>query len=279
MNVGIDFGTSNSSVAIFDGQETRLVALDPAARNPAVMRTLLYLPREGGRIAGHGALDTFYAKNTGRSVKLKKVQIGVLQNTFAEIGTTYTDVFVWVDENEPGRLFRSLKAALPDKDYLGTSVYGMPYSLEDLIEAFLMELRERVERELGGPVERAVVGRPVHYSADPDADALAAGRMLAACELAGLNVVQLLEEPVAAALSYGNAMSTMQRVLVFDFGGGTLDLTVMVLEPGGRHQVLATGARQSAAMYSIGKSCGTNCCGSLGRRPSSGPSVSHCPRA
>jgi len=65
--------------------------------------------------------------------------------------------------------------------------------------------------------------------------------MRAACDLAGLKDVRRLEEPVGAALSYGATITETRNVLVFDFGGGTLDVTVMELRPDGRHQVLATG--------------------------------------
>lgn len=241
MHVGIDFGTSNSSAAVFAGGSSRLVPLDPAARNLAVMPSLLYLGRDGSTITGRRALRVYHAVNTGRPAKLVRVQVGVLKNTFAEIGDTYTDVFVWLDENEPGRLFQAMKMALRDRNYRGTSVYGTPYSLEDLVATFLRDVRERVERETGEGVERAVFGRPVHYSAEAGEDALAARRMRAACELAGFRDVRLLEEPVGAALSYGATITEARNVLVFDFGGGTLDVTVMELRPNGRHQVLATG--------------------------------------
>ncbi len=241
MRVGIDFGTSNSSAAVYEGGRSSLIPLDPGARNPAVMRTLLYLGRDGCRLVGKQALDTYHAQNIGRTTRLARVQIGVIQNTFAEVGTTYTDIFVWVDENEPGRLFQSLKTALRDASYRGTSVYGKGYSLEQLIAELLSELRERIERERGELIDRAVFGRPVRYSDDAVEDAAAEHRMRTACELAGFKDVTLLEEPVGAALSYGATVTGGNRVLVFDFGGGTLDVTVMELEPGNRYRVLATG--------------------------------------
>lgn len=241
MHVGIDFGTSNSSAAVFDAGASRLVPLDPEARNPAVMPSLLYLGRDGSTITGRRALRAYHDLNTGRPVKLVRVQVGVVKNTFAEVGDTYTDVFVWLDENEPGRLFQAMKMALRDRNYRGTSVYGTPYSLEDLVATFLRDVRERIERSTGATVERAVFGRPVRYATDAEADALAERRMRAACELAGFRDVRLLEEPVGAALSYGATVTETRNVLVFDFGGGTLDVTVMELRPDGRHQVLATG--------------------------------------
>jgi len=241
VRVGIDFGTSNSSAAVYDGRSSRLAPLDPVARDPTVMRSLLYLTRDGGRLAGRLALDAYFARNVGHTVKLVRTQVGVLENVFAEVGRVYTDIFVWVDEHEPGRMFQSLKMTLANINYRGTTVYGQPYSLEQLIAEYLTTLRERTEQALGAPIERAVLGRPVRYSDDPEADALADRRMRRACELAGLGDVELLYEPVGAALSYALTLGRASRALVFDFGGGTLDLTVLELEPGPRCRVLATG--------------------------------------
>jgi hypothetical chaperone protein len=241
VRVGIDFGTSNSSAAVYDGQRSRLLPLDPAARDPQVMRSLLYLAQDGGRAAGQQALDRFNAGNVGHAVRLKQVQVGVLENVFAEVGRVYTDIFVWVDENEPGRLFKSLKMELPNSSFRGTGVYGKGYTLEELVAELLTELRERIESSSGRPLERAVIGRPVHYAADPEADALAERRLLAACTLAGIPEVELLYEPVGAALSYAATITEARRALVFDFGGGTLDVTVIELEPGPRYRVLSTG--------------------------------------
>jgi hypothetical chaperone protein len=143
VRAGIDFGTSNSSAAVHDGRSSHLVPLDEVAHDPTVMRSLLYLRRDGGRLAGRAALDAYYANNVGRTVKLSRVQVGVIENVFDKVGTLYTDIFVWVDENEPGRLFQSLKMALPNRHYRGTSVYGKAYSPEQLVAELLAELRER----------------------------------------------------------------------------------------------------------------------------------------
>jgi len=241
VRVGIDFGTSNSSAAVYDGQQSQLLPLDPAARDSTVMRSLLYLARDGSRVAGQEALNRFNSGNVGHVVKLKREQVAVIENVFAEIGRVYTDIFVLVDENEPGRLFKSLKMELPNSSFRGTGVYGKGYTLEELVAELLTEIRERIERSTGQPIEHAVLGRPVHYAADPEADALAEARLLAACALAGLPAVELLYEPVGAALSYAATITGPRRVLVFDFGGGTLDVTVIELEPGPRYRVLATG--------------------------------------
>src|SRR6185437_12983796 len=75
VRVGIDFGTSNSSAAVYDGQQSRLLPLDPAARDSTVMRSLLYLARDGSRVAGQEALNRFNNSNVGHVVKLKREQV------------------------------------------------------------------------------------------------------------------------------------------------------------------------------------------------------------
>ena len=72
-----------------------------------------------------------------------------------------------------------------------------------------------------------MIGRPVHYSDDTEADLMAFTRMQEACRLAGLTNVSFLEEPTAAALDYTRELPGEQSVLVFDFGGGTFDVTIM----------------------------------------------------
>jgi hypothetical chaperone protein len=85
-----------------------------------------------------------------------------------------------------------------------------------------------------------VLGRPVHYSTDPKLDQLAIERMRRAGEEAGLPPFTFLPEPTAAALSYASTAHGEQHVLVFDFGGGTLDVTVMRIDERGARDVLAT---------------------------------------
>jgi hypothetical chaperone protein len=84
------------------------------------------------------------------------------------------------------------------------------------------------------------LGRPVNFGADASFNELAVGRLRTAAELAGFDDVTFELEPIAAALSYERALDHSQHILVFDFGGGTLDLTVMRVG-GKEREVLATG--------------------------------------
>ena len=104
-SIGIDFGTSNSSVAVFHGDRVELLPLDAHARDPRVMRSLLYITRAGELHAGQRALDLYTEQNTGREVRMERRYIGEVKMTFSDMEVV-KDAFAMVDVNEPGRLAR-----------------------------------------------------------------------------------------------------------------------------------------------------------------------------
>ena len=233
MIVGMDFGTTNSGLAVFD-DHVKLIPID--SRNPSaphVVRTTLYISRHYEHYIGRRAIDEYYERNQGRPIKLRKQHVGTIELNYASLGTFYRDVFVWVDELEPGRLFRSMKTYLADEDFLGTSVWGRFYTMEDLVSVFLFLSKIQAEKELGKEITEIVLGRPVHFATDPEADTLAEERLARAAILAGYERVHFALEPVAAAFHYQQSLSSSQRILVFDFGGGTLDITIMELDGSG----------------------------------------------
>ena len=70
MRIGIDFGTTNSGAAYYDGQRVHLLPIDPTSRDPSVMRSMLYITREQDIFYGKEALDTYYKENVGRASKM-----------------------------------------------------------------------------------------------------------------------------------------------------------------------------------------------------------------
>lgn len=240
MHVGLDFGTTNSSAAIYDGKRLTLLPLDTVNSTPTILRSTLFMTREGAPYIGREAINRFTEGNVGREIEYEWRYIGDAEVTFAEFGTTMQALYVKVDANAPGRLFQSLKSGLRDSGFTHTNVFGKHYTLEALIALVLRMILERVQVVLGQPVTSMVLGRPVHYAADSAADQLAFDRMRKACKLAGLPNVTFLEEPSAAALAYARGITTAQHVLVFDFGGGTLDVTIMRLDGKGGREFLAT---------------------------------------
>lgn len=240
LSIGIDFGTSNSSVAVFDGNFVRMLQLDRYARDPRVMRSLLYITREGEIVAGQRALDLYTEQNTGREVRLERRYIREVTMVFSDMTVT-KDAFAMIDVNEPGRLFQSLKRFLPVTSFQKTNVFGREYRLEELVATLAREILRAAEAALGQRIDALTVGRPVRFSEDAEKDATARRRLEEAWSLAGVDRVRFLEEPVAAAHHYAAEaqLSPGVRFLVFDFGGGTLDITV-ARATGREAEVLAT---------------------------------------
>jgi len=234
MRIGLDFGTTNSGAAAFDGQRVHVFPLDPTRHDPTVIRSTLYITRDHQVFIGREAIDTYYRQNVGRPSKMIRQYIGEIEMTFAELPTIVKEVYVLVDALTPGRLLCSLKSELASS-YEGTTIFGRYYELEELIAIYLREVRQRVEAETGQAVDGVVLGRPVNFSGSgAEADnRRAESRLRRAAEMAGFRDVAFELEPVAAALHYELTAEKPQNVVVFDFGGGTLDVTVMHIgEPG-----------------------------------------------
>src|SRR5215216_7307719 len=167
MRVGLDFGTTNSSAAVYDGARVRLLNLDPVNSAASIMRSTLFITREGVPFVGREAINRFTEANVGREIEYEWRYLGDTEVTLAEVGTVMQALYAVVDANAPGRLFQSLKTHLRDSSFTGTDVFGTRYSIETLIAVVLRIILQRVEEELGTAVTSMVLGRPVHYSTDP----------------------------------------------------------------------------------------------------------------
>lgn len=242
MRIGLDFGTTNSGAAVYDGQKLHLFALDRYCTTPTVLRSTLYITREHEIFIGREAIQAYYRQNTGRPSKMVRQYVGEIELTFAELPTFVKDVYILVDEMTPGRLLHSLKSEL-SSGYEGTTLFGRHYTLEELIASYLREIRERVEEATGEPIDGVVLGRPVNYvgSRSTADNARAVDRLRHAAHLAGYETVEFELEPVAAALRYELTIDRPENVVVFDFGGGTLDITVMRLGDPADGSTFATG--------------------------------------
>jgi hypothetical chaperone protein len=241
LSIGIDFGTSNSSMAAYDGTSVRLLPLDAHARDAQVMRSLLYITRAGDIVTGQRALDLYTEQNTGREVKLERRYIGEVKMVFSDM-TLVKDAYALVDVNEPGRLFQSLKRFLPVTSFKKTNVFGTEYKLEELVATLATHMLRAAEATLGQKIDQLVVGRPVRFSADATKNDAARKRLEEAWQLTGVANVRFVEEPIGAAHHYAAEaqLPPGARFLVFDFGGGTLDITVARATTDGI-EVLSTG--------------------------------------
>lgn len=239
MIIGMDFGTTNSGMSVYDGEQLRLIPLDPANRNPYVARTALYITNDSNIHIGRNATDIYYEQNLNRPSKYDKVWVGEIELTFAEIGTFIRDVYIDKDIYSPGRLFLSFKMGLSSPNYLGTIVGSQYFFLEDIIATYLYVTKQRAEQHLQREVDSIVFGRPVRYSDDPEHNEFAKERMIQAAFSAGYKTVYLQYEPIAAAYYYEMGIQEEQNVLIFDFGGGTLDLSIIRVGNPKTRQVIA----------------------------------------
>lgn len=206
MYVGIDFGTTNSAVAVAGREGAAAVAPFPTAAGPAsTLRSVLSFDKRhkdaAGRIAplvGHEAIDA-YLHGDGEC-----------------------------------RFLQSFKSYLTSRAFTGTSILGASYTLEDLIARIVGHLRRHATATTGAKVERVVAGRPVRFVADggEEEDAFATGRLLDAFAKAGIGEVAFEYEPIAAAYYYESGLTRDETVLVADFGGGTSDFCLIRLGPG-----------------------------------------------
>jgi hypothetical chaperone protein len=122
---------------------------------------------------------------------------------------------------------QSIKTGLRDPKYRGTQVFDRFYTIEELIAILLTRLRETCEETMGQPVTRAVMGRPVKFSDDPEVDRQAQDKLQKAAAMAGFQDVVFEYEPIGGAYMYHQSQPERQNIFVFDFGGGTLDMTIV----------------------------------------------------
>jgi hypothetical chaperone protein len=240
VKVGIDFGTSNSGVAVYDGRQVHLLPVDPKNVIPEVIKTVLYITREYRPSIGQEAVEHYYRDNVNRQRRFVKQWAGEIDVYGADMHYV-RDIFVYVDELQPGRLLQYLKTALRKEGYEGTQIFERYYTVGDLARTYLSLLKQRAEDVLGEPIHAVTLGRPVKFSESAGQDQKAQETLRQAALEAGFKEIDFELEPIAAALDFEQSLARPQNVVIFDFGGGTLDIAVMRLgDPKGR-DVYASG--------------------------------------
>lgn len=188
---GLDFGTSNSVICVFqNGEKEPLFLLSEP--------TVLFFPDD---------TDAFEEHYVGNAA-----------------------IEAYLASGMRGRFFQSIKSLLSDADFLGTEIRSVNYNLVDLLELIMGYLKGKAEQALG-PINSVTIGRPVFFSEDAKADQLAQYRLNEAAKRVGFLDIHFQFEPIAAALAYEARLTSPELVLVADFGGGTTDYTVMKLSP------------------------------------------------
>jgi hypothetical chaperone protein len=203
----IDFGTSNSAIALPAGEGVRLVELE--AGQPT-MPTAVFYAVEG--LASHEEPQRHY----GRAAVAAYV------------------------EGIDGRLMRSMKSILGSTLAQQSTEVGAGRSVRylDVVGGYLRHLKRVAEGQAGHELTRLVLGRPVYFvDEDAERDAAAQAALLQAAREAGFRDIHLQYEPIAAALNYETSIASEQVVLVADIGGGTADFSLVRVGPQQRRRV------------------------------------------
>jgi len=239
VKVGLDFGTSNSGMAFFDGSAVHLLPLDEQNLIPEVVKTILYITKDHKVAIGQEAVALYYQQNVNRQRRFVRKWVGEIDIRGADMHYV-DDVYVFEDELKPGRLLQFIKTALRSDGYKGTRIFDRYYRTGDIISAYLREIKNRAETILGDEIEAVTLGRPVVFYTDHQKDRASEAILRQAALDAGFPRVSFEYEPVAAALFYERSLSRPQNALIFDFGGGTLDITILRLGDPANRKIYAT---------------------------------------
>jgi len=204
--IGIDLGTTNSCVAVMEGNEPVVIANDEGRRTtPSVVAFLKNGERKVGDPAKRQAITN--PQNTIMSVKR------FMGRQFDEVGQ---EISHW-----------SYKVAKGDNNTVRIDIDGRLYTPQEISAMVLQKMKKTAEDYLGQEVTEAVITVPAYFN---DAQRQATKE---AGEIAGLNVRRIVNEPTAAALAYGlDKDKHDHKIAVFDLGGGTFDISVLELGDG-----------------------------------------------
>ncbi|MCE7038813.1 Hsp70 family protein [Dyadobacter sp. CY312] len=192
ISCGIDFGTSNSSIANANNGDIRLVPVEGSS--VTVPSAMFFLRKGNVPYYGREAVNKFLTR-------------------------------------QPGRLMRSLKRVLGTPIMKqGTMVNGEHMKFDQIIASFLQNLKEKADAQAGQEIENVVMGRPVHFvDNDPEANNRAQAELRSVAQLLGFKNIDFQYEPIAAAFAHEVNITGEKLALVADLGGGTSDFTVIRL--------------------------------------------------
>jgi hypothetical chaperone protein len=192
---GIDFGTTNSALSIYDEDKCQIVST-------IIIPSLIYFPDD---LTVTGSLDHVVGE---------------------------TAITAYLEDGMKGRFIKSIKQILSKSSFIETRIRNKRYNASQLVALILMELKHRADQITGVDCRKAVIGRPVFFDDDDtQKDTLAQTRLTKAAQLAGFEQVRFQYEPIGAAFAYEKSLKQKEHVLVADLGGGTTDFTYLILDP------------------------------------------------
>ncbi|MDR9785570.1 Hsp70 family protein [Rhizobium redzepovicii] len=199
--LGLDFGTTNTVLAMADGGATRSMAFTSTEGTADSMRTALS-----------------FMKDAQLGASALKVEAG------------HAAIRQFIDNPGECRFLQSIKTFAASALFQGTLIFAKRHNFEDLMEVFVRRLRNYAGDNWPSDVSRIVTGRPVHFAgASPDPD-LATERYNEALSRFGFPEIHYVYEPVAAAFYFAQNLKQDATVLVADFGGGTTDYSLIRFE-------------------------------------------------
>ena len=198
--IGIDLGTTNSCVAIMEGGEPKVITNPEGGRTtPSVVA----FTKDGERLVGQPAKRQAVTNPNNTVYSIKRF----MGREFDEVQTEISEVPYEVKKGKSG----AVEVAIEGKKYLPPEISAM----------ILQKLRQTAEEYLGGTVTEAVITVPAYFNDSQRQATKDAGK------IAGLDVRRIINEPTAAALAYGLDKKNDQKVVVFDLGGGTFDVSIL----------------------------------------------------
>lgn len=204
--IGIDLGTTNSAMAVMEGSEPEILV---NAEGDRTTPSVVGFGKDGERTVGKAAKNKAVTnpENTIASVKR------FIGRSYAETGEEQKTVAYMVKNGNGGR-------AVVDID-------GKDYMPEEVSAMVLQKIKSDAEKRVGEPITQAVITVPAYFNDAQRQATKDAGK------IAGLEVMRIINEPTAAALAYGlDKTNKDEKVLVFDLGGGTFDVSVLELGDG-----------------------------------------------
>src|ERR1700676_1678403 len=213
--VGIDLGTTNSLVAFMQGDNPVVIPGDDGSH---LVPSVVALERNGQTIVGNAARHSLIETPERAIYSVKRLMGRGLEDIQQEL-----KLF-------PFRLAEDMQAGEVLRIKLGDRTFTPPE-----ISAFILrQLKRNAERFFGAPVTKAVITVPAYFNDAQRQATKDAGR------IAGLDVLRLVNEPTAAALAYGLDKQRDGLIAVYDFGGGTFDISILKLHEG-IFEVISTG--------------------------------------
>ena len=204
--IGIDLGTTNSCVAVMEGSEPTVI---PNAEGKRTTPSVIAFVEDGEIKVGDSAKRQAVTNPTKTISSIKRF-----------MGNTFTE-----SDKEAKRA--AYKVVKGDNDTARVDIDGRMYTPQELSAMILQKMKKTAEDYLGQSVTEAVITLPAYFNDSQRHATKEAG------EIAGLKVRRIINEPTAAALAYGmDKKGTDQKIVVFDFGGGTHDVSILELGDG-----------------------------------------------